>query len=288
MRHAYCILAHNEPIVLKKLVSLVDDVRNDIFIHIDKKSNIKLFNDITTKYSQLVFTDRQSVEWGGLSQVKCELLLLKTASEYGAYSYYHILSGTDLPIKTQDYIHHFCDEEHGGREFVGISNKESNLRILDKHTRYYYLFNESSRSKNKWRRILAVICRNIVLQIQTIIHFKRHFNIEMKKWHQWNSITDEFCRYILSQSDYILKTFKYICIPDEIFLQSMLWNSKYKEHAYCDEHGEMNSLRAIDWQRGGPYVWTHNDVEELRCSKALFARKFSSQDYEFIDDIIGR
>ena len=110
----------------------------------------------------------------------------------------------------------------------------------------------------------------------------------MKKWHQWNSITDEFCRYILSQSDYILKTFKYICIPDEIFLQSMLWNSKYKEHAYCDEHGEMNSLRAIDWQRGGPYVWTHNDVEELRCSKALFARKFSSQDYEFIDDIIGR
>lgn len=34
--HAYCILAHDDAHCLKTLVSLLDDMRNDIFIHIDK------------------------------------------------------------------------------------------------------------------------------------------------------------------------------------------------------------------------------------------------------------
>ena len=44
MRHAYLILAHNNFKQLSKLVSLLDDRDNDIFIHIDKKSNILLEN----------------------------------------------------------------------------------------------------------------------------------------------------------------------------------------------------------------------------------------------------
>ena len=37
MKHAYLILAHNEFGLLQTLVSCLDDPRNDIFIHIDKK-----------------------------------------------------------------------------------------------------------------------------------------------------------------------------------------------------------------------------------------------------------
>lgn len=31
-KHAYCIIAHNEPDLLKKLVKAIDDERNDLFI----------------------------------------------------------------------------------------------------------------------------------------------------------------------------------------------------------------------------------------------------------------
>ena len=37
MKHAYLILAHNEFEVLRKLISALDDPRNDIFIHFDEK-----------------------------------------------------------------------------------------------------------------------------------------------------------------------------------------------------------------------------------------------------------
>lgn len=35
--HAYLIIAHNEFEVLTKLIGLLDDNRNDIYVHIDKK-----------------------------------------------------------------------------------------------------------------------------------------------------------------------------------------------------------------------------------------------------------
>lgn len=39
-RHAYLIMAHNEPDILNKLLLLLDDERNDIFIHYDKKCKL--------------------------------------------------------------------------------------------------------------------------------------------------------------------------------------------------------------------------------------------------------
>ncbi len=38
MRHAFLILAHNEFQILRILLSMLDDERNDIYLHIDKKS----------------------------------------------------------------------------------------------------------------------------------------------------------------------------------------------------------------------------------------------------------
>lgn len=37
-KHAYCIMAHNNWAQLQMLIDCLDDKRNDIFLHIDKKS----------------------------------------------------------------------------------------------------------------------------------------------------------------------------------------------------------------------------------------------------------
>ena len=51
-RHAYLIMAHNEWELLNTLLSLIDDSRNDIFLHIDKK--VKKMPEIYhPKYSKL-------------------------------------------------------------------------------------------------------------------------------------------------------------------------------------------------------------------------------------------
>ncbi len=37
-KHAYCIMAHGNWEQLQMLINALDDVRNDIFLHIDKKA----------------------------------------------------------------------------------------------------------------------------------------------------------------------------------------------------------------------------------------------------------
>lgn len=65
-KHAYLILAHSEPEILGVLVSLLDDERNDIFINIDKKSNIIDFSGVKTARSNLFFLEeRMDAKWGG-------------------------------------------------------------------------------------------------------------------------------------------------------------------------------------------------------------------------------
>ena len=91
-KHAYLIIAHNEFYLLKQLIEVLDDVRNDLYIHVDKKVKNFDFEEIKrlVKQSQLYFTKRIKVAWGADSMVKCEYILLKEAFQR-RYQYYHLL-----------------------------------------------------------------------------------------------------------------------------------------------------------------------------------------------------
>ena len=69
------------------------------------------------KYAKVFHAKRHSVVWGGVSQVKAELVLLKTAVAHGPYQHYHLISGVDLPIQTQEDIRAFF-EANPDVEFV--------------------------------------------------------------------------------------------------------------------------------------------------------------------------
>lgn len=134
-KHAYMIIAHNEFDLLEILVRLLDDPRNDIYVHIDakvKNFDFKTFQALT-QYSRLRFTPRRiSATWGDFSLVNTELLLLQTAvageDPAQPYAYYHLISGVDLPIKSNDDIHAFF-EKNAGKEFVHFSENEP-IRLL--------------------------------------------------------------------------------------------------------------------------------------------------------------
>ena len=38
MKHAYLVIAHGEYLVLEALLSMLDDDRNDVFLHVDKRA----------------------------------------------------------------------------------------------------------------------------------------------------------------------------------------------------------------------------------------------------------
>lgn len=225
-KHAYCIIAHNEPEVLKTLVTLIDDIRNDIFLMVDKKTDISIFEGIKPQYSRLFLAPRIDIRWGGQSQIKAELEIFGCAVKNGPYKIYHLLSGVDLPIKSQDYIHTFI-EEHPNTEFVGFAKGDSNKEDLRFKTQYYHFFMPFVKHKNKKLRMLGNRLSHYSLELQKRLKVKRKYDLELKKGSNWVSITHPFCQYLLAQKKYILRTFKYMSCADEIYKQSLLWNSSF-------------------------------------------------------------
>lgn len=282
-KHAYCIIAHNEPLILEKLVKLIDDERNDIYVLIDLKADISVFRCIRTWKSGLFFIPRIDIRWGTISQIRAELELFKFASKK-RYLYYHLLSGVDLPLKSQDYIHDFF-QKNKGREFVGFTQDKKNMADLTRKTSYYYFFLENYKSNKNIDRNISHVIHKFLLQVQVLFHIKRTYDIELKKGCNWCSITNEFCSYLLEKEKYILEIFKYTLCGDEIFLQSILWNSPFRNNIYNLSDEFTSCMREIDWVRGNPYVWQDLDFEYLMSSNKLFARKFSSFDKMIVDKI---
>lgn len=122
--------------------------------------------------------------------------------------------------------------------------------------------------------------------LQKIVGFRRKWDITLYKGCEWVSITSEFARYLVNNEDLILKMFRWVSCADEIYKQTLIMTSPYKNTVYNMQLDFAGMTRKIDWTRGAPYTWHSHNFNELITSDALFARKFSSTiDKKIIDKL---
>lgn len=286
-KHAYLILAHKNFGQLRKLIELLDHPLNDIFVHVDAKAADFRAEDFrgATRHSALhILPERLAVNWGGVSIMRSELLLLKAATSAGRYDYYHLLSGMDMPIKTQDEVHRFFDA-NAGKEFI-------NLWEFKKSTwsrfRYYSVFPEG---EGKFRtRIVNHICKGL----QMAVGYSINRDVDFRFGSQWFSITDALARYVVAHEEWLERVFRHTTTCDEIFLPTLVWSSPFRDSLFVPtavpNQKEVNlaNMRFIDWTRGEsirhPWTFRADDVELLESVPHLWARKFDETvDGEIID-----
>ena len=280
-KDAYLILAHKSDYCFYKLIESLDSDYCDIYIHMDKKNKKFVEEDIKkiVKKSNVYFVKRQNCNWGGFSLVKAELTLLKEAVK-NDYRYYHLISGQDLPLKSQKEIYEFF----GKNNLLYIDIQQEKFNFQDRVKYYYPLQDVLGRKTitNIFYKLIAKCC----FKFLKLIKVNRIKGKCFQKGNQWFSITNDFAKYIVENEKNIKKMFKNTFCSDELFIQTMLINSSFKDKLYSNVYNEPKESikRNIDWNRGGPYVWKKEDYEELINSDTLFARKFDSeQDREIID-----
>lgn len=279
-KHAYCIIAHKDDYVFKALLKTIDDSRNDIFVLADKKSkqfDIPQIQKICKK-SEIIFIPQIKVYWGGFSLVEAEIALFEFARCHAMYSYFHLLSGADMCIKNQNYIHDFFAQNKGKLFIEGDWSSPCNEQILER-IRYYYIQAGRSSLCQKLNTIGKFIQKTF-----RVNRLKKN-QLAIKKGSQWVSITQEFVDYILNNKEQIFKLFRRTICSDEIFLQTLAYNSKFKEDLY-NSSNVPNNMRYIDWMRGKPYTFNEQDYNEIKSSNALFARKFNYDSSNRLVDMI--
>lgn len=279
--HAYLIMAHNHFDVLEYLIMLLDDERNDIYLHVDKKSrefDADRFRHLPTR-STLYLLPRINVNWGSYSQIQCELNLLKAATERG-YAYYHLLSGADLPLKSQSEIHATFDR-FAGLEFIHFSDV-SGEDISSRVSRFHLLQEYENRAGRNVLFKVAHLVNKALLLAQEFIGFDRlgRLHVPLRSGSTWFSISDSLAKHIVSKEDWIRSHFSYSLCGDEVFLQTLVFSSAFRDRLsqHLLGNGYLSSLRKIDWDRDAharsPYVWRSSDFDDLIGSEYLFARKF--------------
>ncbi len=268
-KHAYLIITHGQFEQLKKLILLLDDPRNDIYVHVDAKSRDftqDQFANLTRK-SGLSFIKRKKVTWGAYSQVRCELELLESATkEY--HDYYHLLSGADLPIKNQDPIHKFF-EANKGTEFLSIHDGVMETKSYRDRIQIYHFLQELIGNKKSDSFLFKIEWG--LLKLQELLHVDRlkKSDLVFKKGTNWFSITHEFGQYVVSEAPRIREMYKFTKCADEVFLHTLAWNSQFRDRVQSD------SKRLIDWKRGRPYTFRSEDFDALMSSPCFWARKFN-------------
>ena len=272
-KHAYLIIAHSNFYVLEIALKLIDDERNDVYIHIDKKVKDFDFEYYCglCRFSNVYFTKkRYSVKWGSPVLVKAEMLLFDMAYK-NKYDYYHLISGSDLPIKSQDHIHSFFDANR--YQFITATDLDIYRFRLSK-----FNFDLGIPINKKAAPYLYTI------QNKLKIDRMKHDNHTIYKGSEWVSISHECVGLLLRNKRWIMKRIRFSLCADEIYKQTVILNSHIANKVYPG-----GNMRLIDWERReneSPHTFTIDDYEMIMESDCLFARKFvAEKDREIIDKI---
>lgn len=274
-KHAYLILAHNNYYVLEKLLRLLDDPRNDIYIHIDKK--VKDFDfcyfGALCRLAQVRFSKKRvDIGWAKPSMVKAELELFRLAAAHGPYGCYHLISGTHLPLKTQDEIHARCEDLTVSHLCYGSAPTKWELQRM---TRFHNVIPGKNRISRKLNGILSRWQEKLGVD-----RLKRR-GMKPYKGGQWGSFPQEAVEYLLKNEKKIRRMIRFSSCPDEVYKQVILINGGY-------------AVDPEDWlylvnvpPNPSPITFTEKDFDTLISQEnKLFARKFMEDvDKRIVDRI---
>ena len=268
MRHAWLIIAHNEFGILQRLVSALDAPECDFYVHIDKK--VKLLPELTAKAGKLtILKDRIDVRWGSMTQIMCEIELLKEAAKNGNHDYYHIISGTTLPLIPIAEIDAFFGINKGNSIMSCLCKDQPYQETLKAHR--YNLFLHNYASYGFKGRLSQVLWKSSIA-VQRILGIETNKNRSFYKASNWLSLTQEAVDYILSKEKEIHKTYRYSFCGDEYFIPSELMASPLKNRVVNSEKYLLHNI-----SRSNASTYHLNEYDALCESGYLFARKFTEQ-----------
>jgi hypothetical protein len=273
IRHAFLILAHDKPDQLQRLVDALQHERFDLYLHLDAKvgDSHPIPSGVHTTISEF------DISWGGFSMVEATLALLSCAKRAPrSYHSYTLLSGTDYPVASNEYIHQVLASTDGNRIDYWHDEDPSWHK---RYTRFYF---------HDWPDLLARIANALSRRISRILP-DRNMPPSVKPYFgsQWWTLSDRgveaVLQFIAERPD--VRTFmRHVHIPDEMFFQTALTNVDAEVQLVREP------LRYLDWskQRAHPGTIQFGDLEEVLQGDWLFARKFNERSTPGILDAVER
>jgi hypothetical protein len=128
---SYLIQAYNQENHFYDLINKLDNKEVCFFIHIDKKSNQKKFEEKVKKFDNIFFVKKRvDVVWKGYSQVQATLNLIEISLKSNFnFKHFVLLSGVDYPIKSNKEILNFF--KNTNKNYLDFKEIKKSTSIID-------------------------------------------------------------------------------------------------------------------------------------------------------------
>ena len=287
MRLLYIIQAHKSPEQLLLLIDKLNDVNVFFYIHIDKKSDLSIFESIVGNKSNVRFIDnRIDCIWGDFSQVQATINLMNELALTIQEDKYFVIfiSGQDYPLRNKSAITSFFESN---REFNFINVKDIN-KIWKKpgvRTRRFKVNFSSKRGDfvilrpfspySLWYLVTGKISLDLAKEIMKFRSSPIYPHYGGSNWWALNGDTFEMLlKYINDNMEKLYNYYKFSISADEIFFQTIIMH-------LSRQYQNINikpTISYANWSRLNcdlPVTFTISDIEELKDASAefLFARK---------------
>lgn len=272
--HVFLIMARSVSEELKNLLTSLDYENNDIYLHIDAKNRVEHL-DINNYcvHADLTIVNSIKVSWAAYSQIKTELVLLKAAVQSPQkYEYIHLLSENDLPVKSNEALHNYFKIKN--TEFIEVTNTNDEVSL--EKIKYYYILQEFVGKKHG----LIWLAQKILVLFEKVFRINRLNKLPymmVAKRPNYFSITENFAQYILHHEAEIGQFFSSGRSADEIFLQTLLLDSNFKQNISSSVQA---NFRYVRWkhENSPDFLTVSEDFKEISSNQNLvFARKFSTK-----------
>jgi hypothetical protein len=265
MKIAVLVLVHKNQ---EQAESLIRHLAVDfsLYVHVDKRSPVTLDGTGRVKVYKKFKT-----YWGSFNIVKATLCLLREAYADNCDRYI-LISGQDLPIKTNTEIKRFFEKnEKDYIEVIKLPYKFGHYDSdLTRVSRYWPCV------KVRWKERKTIVpeliyrVKELFLNV-TVNLKKRPLRYEFYGGTQWFNLTRDTAGKMLGYLDRnpaYMRRYRLTHVSDEIFFQTLV---RLLNIETVNDH-----LRYIDWETGPEYPrnLTKEDFGRITASPALFARKF--------------
>ena len=293
---AFLISAHTDPQQLARLIrALPQEAR--FFVHVDKKANIREFEDAVRGIADVSFThERYNVMWGSFGQVRYQMALIRQAlAEAPDAEYFFSLSGLDYPLWPEWQIRDAV-RCAGGRQFLyatpmAMRGDEARLyreyRMLNTHPWRYGTL------KSKMRVALRHIIKALGIRKPLVIRSDSGRMYSLYKGGSWWGITRGLATEALNMYDNDKRFTRYFDNafgPDETFIHTIAMNNpRYASRSTLVRSTRLEDLSPLTYIEYGSEIktFTEKDLDTLLSSGKMFCRKTVSGISERLIALIG-
>ncbi len=292
---AYIYLCHNNPELLGRVANALKYGDDAIFVHVDNKVDIDPFIASANVHTNVHFNlNRIDNYWGGFNSIIATMETIRLALNYGKYSRFVLLQGQDYPLFSPKEIHNFFlnnELEYCQAEDITMSiDKKDYMKWAG------YWFTDFKSKSFVAKAICVAVSRfnRLGIKYRTGI-----FKYNGKKWHVYKgwaqfALTEACVKYVLDTYDNNKKFNRFIkhrFPPDEIYIHTIIHNSKYKEKLSKNlirrRNGELTTLNLtyFEYPVSVTVFTERTDYEWLKKTGCLFVRKVNSSSKELLDEI---